>query len=109
MSLSAILGITIATIGIDEYVLDTLLRDLVGHDKSPSAYIVYLFLWTRSAGSRNRSVCISHKSVSDETGLSKSAVQAAIRHLNRRKLLRSVRETVTSTPEHFVLRPWIRR
>src|SRR2546422_7119491 len=100
MLLSAILQITIATIGIDEYVLDTLLRDLVGHDKSPSAYIVYLFFWTRSAGSRSRSVRISHKSVSDETGLSKSAVQVAIRHLNRRKLLRSVRETVTSTPEH---------
>lgn len=85
------------------------MRDLIGHDRSPSAYVVYLFLWTRSAGTRHRSVTISHKGIADETGLSKSAVQGAIRHLNRRKLLRSERETQTSTPRHFVLRPWVRR
>lgn len=109
MRISTIVTTAIATIRIDEYVLDTLLRDLVGHDKSPSAYLVYLFLWSRTAGAHTRSVRVSHKTIADETGLSKSAVQSAIRHLNRRKLLRSVRETVTSTPEHFVLRPWIRR
>ena len=89
--------------------VDTLLRDLVGHDKSPSAYLVYLYLFSRAAGTRTRSVRLSHNNIADETGLSKSAVQGAIRHLNRRKLLRSVRQTPTSTPEHFVLRPWIRR
>ena len=86
-----------------------MLRDLVGHDRAPSAYLVYLFLWTRARGSRNRSVTVSHKGIGDETGLSKSAVQAAIRHLNRRKLVRSERQTQTSTPQHFVLRPWVRR
>ena len=101
--------ITIANIGIDQYVVDTLLRDLVGHDRSPSAYLVYLFLWSRSRGTRNRSVRASHKRIADETGLSKSAVQGAIRHLNRRKLVRSERQTQTSTPQHFVLRPWLRR
>ena len=109
MRISTIVDIAIVMIRIDDYVLDTLLRDLVGHDKSPSAYLVYLFLWSRAAGGRGRSVRVSHKTIADETGLSKSAVQSAIRHLNRRKLLRSVRETVTSTPEHFVLRPWAQR
>jgi DNA-binding MarR family transcriptional regulator len=101
--------IAIKSIRLDAYVLDALLRDLVGHDRSPSAYIVYVFLWRLAAGSRRRSARISHKGIADETGLSKSTVQAAIRHLGKRKLLRSVRETITATPEHFVLRPWVRR
>jgi hypothetical protein len=95
-------------ISLDAYVVETLLRDLVGHDKAPSAFIVYLFLWSRAAG-RNRSVRISHHGVSVETGLSKSAVQAAIRHLNQRRLIRSDRDTPTSVPEHVVLRPWVKR
>lgn len=101
--------VAIAIIHIDDYVVDVLLRDLIGHDKTPTAYVIYLFLYARSAGSRPRSVMISHKGIADETGVSKSAVQAAIRHLNRRKLIRSERATQTSTPQHFVLRPWIRR
>ena len=51
---------------------------------------------------------VSHQGIAGDTGLSKSAVQSALRHLNRRKLVRSVRETQTATPEHFVLRPWAR-
>lgn len=93
---------------VDAYVLDTLLRDLVGHDKAPSAYLVYLFLWRLTFGSGARSVRISHARIAGETGLSKTAVQSAIRHLRRRKLLRSERQSITATPEHFVLRPWIR-
>jgi hypothetical protein len=96
------------TIRLDSYVIDTLLRDLVGHDKAPSAFAVYLFLWSRAAG-RNRSVRISHHGISVETGLSKSAVQAAVRHLNQRRLIRSERDTPTSVPEHVVLRPWAKR
>lgn len=94
---------------MDVYVIDTLLRDLVGHDKSPSAFIVYLFLCRLTAGTRKRSARISHKGIADETGLSKSAVQTAIRHLGGRRLIRSTRASVTATPEHFVLKPWIRR
>ena len=85
------------------------MRDLVGHDHAPSAFIVYLFLWRATAGTRPRSVRISHNGIADETGLSKSAVQAAMRRLTRRRLVRSVRETPTSTPQHFLLRPWVRR
>ena len=97
------------TIALDDYVLDTLMRDLIGHDKSPSAFAVYLHLWRRARASGSWSVQVSHKNIADDTGLSKSAVQAAIRHLNRRKLIRSTHATQTSTPEHHVLRPWARR
>ena len=98
-----------ATISLDTYVLDVLMRDLVGHDRSPSAYVVYLFLWSRTQGARAKSVRVSHKAIADDTGISKSAVQGAIRLLNRRKLVRTVHESPTAVPEHFVLRPWIKR
>ena len=35
---------------IDTYVMDTLMPDLVLHDRQPSAFLVYLHLWYRSAG-----------------------------------------------------------
>jgi hypothetical protein len=104
-----VIAIVAITIVIDDYVLDVLMRDLVGHDRMPSALVVYLFLWRASAGTRPRNVRVSHNGIAGETGLSKSSVQAALRHLIRRRLLRSVRETPTSTPQHFVLRPWLRR
>ena len=33
------------TIPIDDYVLDVLMRDLIGHDQKPAAYLVYLHLY----------------------------------------------------------------
>jgi hypothetical protein len=33
------------TVRIDDYVLDVLMRDLIGHDQQPAAYLVYLFLY----------------------------------------------------------------
>lgn len=98
----------IDTVRVDRYVLDTLLADLVGHDRSPTAYVVYLYLWGRTFGDGVKSVRASHQALADDTGLSKSGVQSALRHLNRRKLVKSVRATQTATPEHFVLRPWRR-
>ena len=96
------------TVAIDRYILETLLGDLVGHDRAPSSYIVYLYLWNQTFGSGAKSVRASHQTIAADTGFSKSGVQAALRHLNRRKLVRSVRETQTATPQHFVLRPWRR-
>src|SRR5437762_2246480 len=108
MTPCAIVSNTIAmkTIAIDGYVLDALMRDLIGRDKSPSAFAVYLFLWRRAREGGSWSTRVSHKGIADETGLSKSAVQAAVRHLNQRKLIRSTHASPTSTPEHQVLRPW---
>ena len=42
----------------------------------------------------------------DAIGLSKSAVQAAVRILARRRLIASRRATATTTPEYSVQRPW---
>jgi hypothetical protein len=93
-------------ISIDDYVLDSLMRDLVGHDKKPSAFLVYLYLWRRSTGEGRASVHQSHQQLADATGLSKSSVQAAIGHLGRRRLLSTRRASPTTTPEYAVLRPW---
>ena len=94
---------------LDAYVVDVLMRDLVGHDKSPSSFLVYLYIWARTRGRGTESVALSHQSIAESTGLSKSAVQSAVRNLARRKLIRSRKSTVTSTPEYSVDRPWRRR
>ena len=89
---------------IDSYVIDTLMPDLVLHDHQPSAFLVYLHLWRRVAG-RVR-VQASHQEVADATGLSKSAVQGAMRTLTRRRLIRTGRESATAVPHYTVLKPW---
>lgn len=93
---------------IDPYIVDVLMPDLTGHDRRPSAFLVYLFLWHRSQGSRTRGVRVSYRTIADATGLSKSAVQAAVRTLTRRRLVHSFREARTAVPEYIVHRPWIR-
>lgn len=93
---------------VDGYVVDVLLRDLAGHDRSPAAFLVYLLLWRRTRGERVPSAVLSHRQIADETGLSKSAVQQALRILHRRGLVRSKRRHQTATPEHRVVRTWVR-
>jgi|SRR5262244_4441751 len=95
-----------ATFRLDEYVVDVLLRDLVGHDRCAAAFAVYLLLWRRTVGSRRKWDRLSHRDIALETGLSKSAVQRALRILHRRGLVRSRRKRETDTPEHSVHRPW---
>ena len=90
-------------IEIDAYVLDVLMRDLVGHDRSPSAFLVYLFLWRRTRDGETR---LTLRRIAESTGLSKRGVQDAIGHLEGRKLLRVTRESITAVPEYAVLRPW---
>lgn len=94
---------------LDEYVLDVLMRDLVGHDKSPSAFLVYLHIWSQTEGRGIESAPLSHQRMAEMTGLSKSAVQSGVRNLTRRKLIRATKPTVTSTPEYRVLKPWRRK
>lgn len=94
-------------IRLDAYVVDTLLPDLVLHDRHPSAFLVYLHLSCQRGG-RSSTVRASHNDVARATGLSKSAVQTAIRTLIHRRLIRSTRTGRTSVPEYTVLRPWRR-
>ena len=96
-------------ISIDEYVLDVLMRDLVGHDRSPSGFLVYLHLWSQTVGRREKSARLSHQMIANATGLSKSAVQTAMRRLLRRHLVRIHRDSVTAVPEYRIARPWLNR
>lgn len=95
-------------IAVDEYVFTVLMRDLVGHDRAPSAYLVYLHLWCESMRQPGGAVRASHQNMAEATGLSKSAVQKGVRLLVRRKLLRAHKESATATPEYRVQSTWRR-
>jgi DNA-binding transcriptional ArsR family regulator len=92
---------------VDTYVVDTLMPDLVGHDRRPAAFLVYLFL-SRTAGSRNEWHSISLTQIAEGTGLSKRTVQAALDRLNRRELVSVRRSGRTAVGEYRVKRPWRR-
>ena len=96
-----------ATVALDAHVVDILMPDLVGHDRKPSAFLVYLYLAGVAKRTGRDRVSASLETIAVKTGLSKSSVQSAIRHLRRRGLLKD--EPVSSTdPTRVVLRPWIR-
>lgn len=95
------------TVEIDAYVVDTLMRDLVGHDRQPSAFLVFLHLWRR-AGSPGDRTRVSLREIAESTGLSRRAVQDAVARLERRRLIGVRRESVTAVPEYTVHRPWRR-
>lgn len=95
-------------VALDPYVVDVLLPDLVGHDRHPSAFLVYLTLWRHTAGGR-APAALSLRALAEATGLSKRAVQDAVDALVRRRLVTLERETPTSVPSYHVLRPWARR
>jgi hypothetical protein len=82
--------------------------DLVGHDQKPSAFVVYVYLWSRLAAARSKKIQASHQTIADDTGLSKSAVQMSVQHLVRRRLVRSELASRTATPVYSVLHPWRR-
>ena len=93
-------------LSLDAYVVDTLMPDLVGHDRQPSAFFVYLYLWRRTHGSGRPRVRVSLADIADATGLSKRSVQDALGTLVRRKLVSLLRENITAIPAYTVLRPW---
>jgi hypothetical protein len=93
---------------IDSYLVDVLMPDLVGHDHRPAAFLVYLFLQRHARPSRRGEVPASLQMIATRTGLSKSTVQSAIRHLKRRRLLDPDLKTTTTAPVRRVLRPWVR-
>jgi DNA-binding GntR family transcriptional regulator len=91
---------------VDDYVLDVLMRDLVGHDQQPAAFLVYLWLYGRAVRQRFRPVLASLRGIAEETGLSKSAVQTAMTTLHRNELIATERAHATAVPRHRVLRHW---
>ena len=92
---------------LDDYVVETLLPDLIGHDRSPSSFIVYVKLWN-DAGGPERRIQVSLSTLAVETGLSKSSVQAALRRLRKRGFLSTKRASTTAVPVHTVNAPWRR-
>ena len=96
------------TLPLDAYVVDSLMPDLVGHDRQPSAFLVWLCLWRLSLGSAKPSVQCSLLDVAAATGLSKRAVQDAIWRLSKRRLLGIERASITAVPVYTVRRPWAR-
>ena len=95
-------------VALDSYILDSLMPDLVGHDRQPSAFLVYLYLYRHAKGRMARAATASLQQMASDTGLSKSAVQQAIRTLKRRRLIHSRQASATSAPEYRVATPWVR-
>jgi hypothetical protein len=92
---------------IDEYVTSVLMRDLVGHDKRPVSFLIYLWLLAEQKR-RDSPVRISYQELAESIGISKSSAQTAVGHLARRKLIAVSKATATATPEYKVLSPWRR-
>jgi hypothetical protein len=95
-------------VAVDEYVFNTLMRDLVGHDHSASSFLVYVLIWSKSKGRERIRVALSYQALAEGTGLSKSATQGAIRRLVRRQLLAVRKAGPTAIPQYSILRPWKR-
>lgn len=96
-------------IPFDEYVIDVLLPDLAGHDRSPNAFLIYVVLWTALYRQEQRAVALSLAEFTRATGLSKSSVQAAVRLLKRRGLVAITKTSPTAIPEYALVRHWVRR
>jgi hypothetical protein len=90
---------------LDDYITDTLMRDLVGHDRKPVSFLVYLWLAAEHAKMR-ADVRASYQLVAESVGISKSSAQAAIGWLLKRKLLSVKKDSVTATPVYTIRSPW---
>ena len=95
-------------LAIDPHLVDVLLPDLVGHDKRPSSFVLYLWLYAMTRGVGRKSAFFSYQMLTDRTGLSKRAVQRAVAHLRRRQLIKVARRSATAVPEYSVATPWQR-
>lgn len=92
---------------LDPYIHGTLLRDLVGHDHKPAAFLTYLWLYAEQQR-LGVPIATSYARLAEDTGLSRSALQTAIGWLVRRKLVCVSKESVTATPVYLVQSPWRR-
>jgi CRP-like cAMP-binding protein len=94
---------------VDAYVFEVLMPDLVGHDRRPAAFVVYLYLLHSAQALGRDQVPARLQTIAVKTGLSKSAVQVALRHLKRRGLIGAEEVGTQVNPVRHVLRPWRRR
>ena len=101
----AILMVDIAMFSFDDYVIDVLMRDLVGHDRRPTSFLLYLWLDAEQTR-RGGPVQASYLELAESVGVSKSSAQVAVNWLVRRKLLSVSKDNITATPCYTVQRPW---
>lgn len=94
-----------AMLSLDDYVIDVLMRDLVGHDRRPVSFFVYLWL-TKEQMRREGAVRVSYRDIAESIGTSRSSAQSAVSWLVQRKLLAVAKENSTATPNYTVLQPW---
>lgn len=106
---AATIAIVFVAILLEPYITDVLMRDLVGHDRSPAAFLVYLQLYRLTHGAGKRAVPVSYASLAEVAGLSKRTAQMAVAHLKARRLIQIDQASPTAVPVYTVLRPWIRR
>jgi len=90
---------------LDEYIFDVLMRDLVGHDRKPVSFFVYLWLAAEQTR-RKGAVQASYQELAESVGVSKSSAQVAVNWLIRRKLLVASKENATAIPRYTVMSPW---
>lgn len=90
---------------LDDYIINVLMRDLVGHDYKPTSFLVYLWLSAEQT-KRGGPVQASYQELAESVGISKSSAQSATNWLLRRKLITATRENATATPVYAVHRPW---
>ena len=90
---------------LDAYLTDVLMRDLVGHDRRPVSFLVYLWLAVEQQR-RGAAVQISYQELAECIGVSKSSVQSAVAWLVRRRLLAGSKKNATATARYTVLSPW---
>jgi len=100
--------VSMTTLAIDAYIVDTLMPDLVGHDRQPSAFLVYLCLWRQTHGTGVATAQVALRDIAERSGLSKRAVQGALAWLVKRRLIGVARASITAVPVYTVLRPWKR-
>jgi hypothetical protein len=99
---------TTGDVSVDAYVFDTLMRDLIGHDRAASAFVVYLHLWRCTLGADEATAQTSLRDIAEATGFSKRGVQEALGALSRRELIGIARQNITDVPVYTVKRPWKR-
>lgn len=105
MVCDAILITGIVMLSFDDYVIDVLMRDLVGHDRKPTSFLLYL--WLDAEQSRRQGpVQASYVDLAESVGVSKSSAQVAVKWLIRRKLVSVSKGNITATPCYTVQRPW---
>jgi hypothetical protein len=92
-------------LSLDDYVVDVLMRDLVGHDRKPASFLVYVWLAAQQE-QRKGAVQVSYQELAQSVGVSKSSAQAAVSWLVRRKLLAASKENATAVPCYTVKSPW---